>query len=247
MNKIILFSILAVILLSVSFTSISASPETEQKLTEKIKTLEKKIKNLLVEITKLKTENNKLKAENDKLKAENKLKTENTKLKTKPNTALGPEDCTSDQVWQNNACVVGIKPLKNDLKLQTDKTLYRQGDVVVISGMIHNIENLSTGDVAVIVRAPDNNIVTTAMSHPNADGSFQTSLKADGPQFKSSGKYTILANFSGLKSEISFKFTGGSGDIISGGDSQPTTCPSGQNLINGKCVVKPTPEPEPTP
>src|SRR3989344_6889995 len=70
------------------------------------------------------------------------------------------EDCEADQVWQNNECVSAVDPPKNDLNLQTDKVLYRQGGVVVITGMIHNIENLSTGDVAIIVRAPDNNIVT---------------------------------------------------------------------------------------
>ena len=161
--------------------------------------------------------------------------------------ALGPEDCTPNQVWQNNACVDATKPPKNDLNLQTDLDLYAQGGVVVITGLIHNIENLSTGDVAIIVRAPDNNIVTIAQVHPNTDGSFQTSLKADGPQFKAPGIYTVLANFAGLKSQITFEFTGGNGSIVSGGEPQPTTCPSGQNLINGKCVTKPTPEPEPTP
>jgi hypothetical protein len=136
------------------------------------------------------------------------------------------------------------KPLKNDLNLQTDKVRYGQGDTVVISGMIHNIENLSTGDVAIIVRAPDNNIVTITMVHPNADGSFQTSLDADGPQFKLPGKYTILANFSGLKSTITFEFTGGSGDIISGGDTSRDTdgdyisdssdsCPTDPETVNG--------------
>src|SRR3989338_1813172 len=154
--------------------------------------------------------------------------------------ALGPEDCTADQVWQDNACQDAINSPKNDLNLQTDKVLYGQGGVVVITGMIHNIENLSTGDVAIIVRAPDNNIVTIAQVHPNADGSFQTSLKADGPQFKAPGDYTVLANFSGLKSTITFEFTGGSGNIISGGDSQPTPKPEPEP------TPEPTPEPEPT-
>src|SRR3989338_9547526 len=155
------------------------------------------------------------------------------------------EDCEAGQVWQNNECQDAIDPPKNDLNLQTDKVLYGQGGVVVITGIIHNIENLSTGDVAIIVRAPDNNIVTIAQVHPNADGSFQTSLKADGPQFKAPRDYTVLANFSGLKSTITFEFTGGTGDIISGGDSI-TTCPSGQTLVNGKCVAKPTEPVEPT-
>lgn len=69
MKKIIVISILAVVLLSVSFTSISAtSPENE--LNDKIKSLEKKIKELLAENTKLKTENTKLKSDIVKLKTE---------------------------------------------------------------------------------------------------------------------------------------------------------------------------------
>ena len=81
MNKILVISILAVILLGVSFTSISAlTPENEQKLNDKIKSLEKKIKDLLAENTKLKTENTKLKTENTKLKTE-KLKTDTIKAK----------------------------------------------------------------------------------------------------------------------------------------------------------------------
>ena len=142
----------------------------------------------------------------------------------------GPEDCTSDQVWQNNQCVDSTSTPKNDLNLYTNKVRYGQGDVVVVTGMIDNIENLSTGDVAIIVRAPDNNIVTIAKVYPNSDGSFETSLKADGPQFKLPGKYTILANFSGLKSTITFEFTGGSGNIISDGEEH--TDESGTGMLS---------------
>lgn len=151
--------------------------------------------------------------------------------------ALGPEDCTSNQVWQDNQCQEVVVGPKNNLNLKTDQTIYGQGGVVIITGLINNIENLGSGDVSIIVRAPDNNIVTIAQVHPNTDGSFQTSVKADGPQFKAPGDYKVFANFSGLKSEIKFKFTGGDGSIVSGpGDT--ITCPTGQTLVNGKCVVK---------
>ena len=149
--------------------------------------------------------------------------------------------CGPDQVYQNNQCVDAIDAPDNDLNLKTNQVLYGQGGVVVVSGLIHNFANLSPNDVTIIVRAPDNNIVTVAQVHPNADGSFQTTFKADGPQFKAPGDYTIFANFPGLTSEITFKFTGGTGSIISGGDSKPLTCPSGQTLVNGKCIV---PEPK---
>ena len=82
MRKIILVTLLTVILLTVSFTSVSAlSPENEQKLNDKIKSLEKKIKDLFAENTKLKNDIVKLKTENTKLKTENtKLKTDNGKF-----------------------------------------------------------------------------------------------------------------------------------------------------------------------
>lgn len=86
MKKIIVISILAVVLLSVSFTSISAlTPENEQKLNDKIKSLEKKIKELLVENTKLKTENTKLKTDIVKLKTENSQPKQNP---TTPKTSV---------------------------------------------------------------------------------------------------------------------------------------------------------------
>jgi hypothetical protein len=145
--------------------------------------------------------------------------------------------CGPNQIWQNNECQDVVVGPKNNLNLKTDQTLYGQGGLVIITGLINNIENLGSGDVSIIIRAPDNNIVTIAQVHPNTDGSFQTSVKADGPQFKAPGDYKIFANFSGLKSEIKFKFTGGDGGIISGGET-PITCPSGQTLVNGKCVVQ---------
>jgi len=174
--------------------------------------------------------------------------------------------CGENQVYQNNQCITVTPNLRNDLNLKADKPLYAQGGLVVITGLVKNIDTAGSGDVAVIVRAPDNNIVTIDQIHPNSDGSFQLSFKADGPQFKTAGTYTVSANFSALKSSITFEFTGGTGKVVSGGTPQPTTCPSGQILVNGKCTVKPItcnagetlvngkcvisepePEPEPTP
>ncbi len=161
--------------------------------------------------------------------------------------AAGPEDCTTDQVWQDNQCVAAIDPPDNDLGLKTNQDLYAQGGTVIVTGTVYNFANLSPADVTVVVRAPDNNIVTVSQVHPNSDGTFEIKFKADGPQFKAPGNYKILANFpGGLKSEVTFKFTGGTGEVVSGGEPEPITCPSGKKLVNGKCVT-PTPEPEPEP
>ncbi|MDW7640860.1 MAG: hypothetical protein SCG72_00475, partial [Nitrosarchaeum sp.] len=125
--------------------------------------------------------------------------------------AAGPDDCGADQVYQNNECVNALPPLKNDLSLQTDLPLYAQGGKVLISGTIHNYENLSPADVTILVLAPDNHIVTISQVAPDADGTFKTTVKTDGPQFKTPGIYSIRAQFSPLKSTITFEFTGGSG------------------------------------
>ena len=104
MNKIILVTILTVILLTVSFTSVSAlSPENEKKLNDKIKSLEKKIKDLFAENTKFKIENTKLKTENTKLKPEN------TKLKTIPQTT--PQINTQNMTSKFKENVYAIDPM----------------------------------------------------------------------------------------------------------------------------------------
>ena len=122
--------------------------------------------------------------------------------------ALGPEDCTSDQVWQNNECVDDTSTPKNDLNLQTDKVRYGQGDVIVITGLIPNIENFDVGDVAIIVRTPDDNIINIFETQANSDGSFQKSFRINPSQFRASGDYTIFANFHGLKSQIAVEIIG---------------------------------------
>lgn len=218
MKKITFFTIIALLLVSVSITTVYAQNQyeipswvkgvagfwAEGKISDADfgEGLAFLIDNEIIKVPKIQDLQNKI----------SQLQYENANLRSQlnlsiPDDILGPEDCTPNQVWQNQACVDATTPPKNDLNLQTNLDLYRQGDVVVITGLIHNIENLSTSDVAIIGLGPDNNNFLVAQVHPNADGSFQTSFKADGPQFIIAGDYTIFANFSGLKSEIKFKFT----------------------------------------
>ena len=106
MNKILLFTILAVILLSVSFTSVSAlSPENEKKLNDKLKSLELKIKELVAENTKLKSENAKVKMENIKLKTP----PVNTTPKTPP---VDTTPKTPPQIGPNTADIDALKKLQ---------------------------------------------------------------------------------------------------------------------------------------
>ena len=263
MKKIIFFTIIALLLVSISITSVSAQNQyeipswvkgvagfwAEGKISDADfgEGLSFLINSEIIKVPKIQELQDKI----------NQLQSENADLRSKLNlpesdVVSDPKECGDNQIeqngvcrditcgpnqiWQNNKCQDVVTGSKNNLNLQTNKVLYGQSDIIVITGLIHNIENFSTTlDVAIIVRAPDNNIVTIIQVHPNADGSFQTRLKADGPQFIASGDYKVFANFSGLKSEIKFKFTGGDGGIVSDGET-PITCPSGQTLVNGKCI-----------
>ena len=256
MKKITFFTIIALLLVSISVTSVSAQNQyeipswvkgvagfwSEGKISDADfgEGLAFLIDNEIIKIPKIQELQDKVST----------LQSENANLRSKLNLPQSVECgdnqieqngicrdiiCGPNQIWQNNQCQDVVVGPKNNLNLQTDKVLYGQGDLIIISGLIQNIENLGSSDVSIIVRAPDNSIVAMAQVHPNANGSFQMSLKADGPQFITAGNYAIFANFSGLKSEIKFKFTGGDGGFVSGGET-PITCPSGQTLVNGKCV-----------
>ena len=144
MNKILLFTILAVILLSVSFTSVSAlSPENEKKLNDKLKSLEKKINELVAENTKLKSESNKSKSENFKLKNENtKLKSENTKLKTSSTKYTSPPESTKSTTPKDN---LSKSPLYSQAVEWNYKDMLRnpekyQGKVIAVTGKVSAVK-----------------------------------------------------------------------------------------------------------
>jgi len=53
-----------------------------------------------------------------------------------------------------------------------------------------------------------NNCCTISQTQANSDGSFQTSFGVNPSQFRASGDYIILANFKGLKSQITVEIIG---------------------------------------
>ena len=165
MNKILLFTILAVILLSVSFTSVSASPESEQKLMDKIKSLEKKIKDLLSESAKIKKENYKLKSENAKVKDENaklksentNLKSENANLKTSSTKYTSPPESTQSTTPKESTQSTTTKDnlSKSSLYSQAVEWNYKdmqrnpekyQGKVIAVTGIVYGVKWSMTDD-----------------------------------------------------------------------------------------------------
>jgi predicted secreted protein with PEFG-CTERM motif len=82
---------------------------------------------------------------------------------------------------------------------------YEQGDAVVISGRFDAVlEN--TPLIVQVFR--DNNRVHIAQVEVSQDGSYTYTLRADGPYFKTNGKYTVQASYgvSGNVYEASFDF-----------------------------------------
>jgi predicted secreted protein with PEFG-CTERM motif len=85
------------------------------------------------------------------------------------------------------------------------KQFYEQGDAVVISGKIDTVlENTPL----IIQVFKDNNRAHIAQVDISQDGSYTYTLIADGPYFKTNGKYTVQASYgvSGSIYETSFEF-----------------------------------------
>jgi hypothetical protein len=180
--------------------------------------------------------------------------------------------CNPDtQVIVNNECVEAKNTqskLNPNLDLAVSGKLFAQGNTITITGKVKTIDTLLTPAVTIRVFNADNNIIAVDQFMPKSDGTFETSVLADGPLWKVKGKYKVVANYGAQKSEVFFDFSGGTGStappppppkcrddqILVNGvcelkEPKPVTCNPGFVLKDGKCVVKeePTPEPEPEP
>jgi len=85
------------------------------------------------------------------------------------------------------------------------KQFYKQGDVVIISGKLDTV----LADTPLIIQIlKDSNRVHIAQVDVSQDGSYTYTLIADGPYFKTNGKYTVQAAYgvSGSVYETSFDF-----------------------------------------
>jgi len=159
------------------------------------------------------------------------------------------------------------------ISVSSDVEVIGNGANVVISGNIRDYDSsIHYGqDVTVIIKSPDNNIVTIKQITPNSDGSFQFNLVAGGKLWKSAGDYIVDVHFGANTGETILNYVGGE-QVISEPpppppvdkepppvdkepppvdkepppvDKEPEpTCGAGTELVNGICQVITDKEPE---
>lgn len=92
-----------------------------------------------------------------------------------------------------------------ECKLCIAKEFYRQGDAIVISGKVDAVLDKTPIIIQIFYGT---NIVNIAQVEVSQDGSYTHTIIADGPYWKSDGKYTVKATY-GISSnvyEASFDF-----------------------------------------
>jgi len=92
-----------------------------------------------------------------------------------------------------------------DCKLCIAKEFYKQGDAIVISGKVDAVLQKTPIIIQIFYGT---NIVNIAQVEVSQDGSYTHTVIADGPYWKSDGKYTVKATYgvSGNVYESSFDF-----------------------------------------
>ena len=141
------------------------------------------------------------------------------------------------------------------LTITTDYPGYAENAEIIISGKIKESTLTEyTQPVTLMIINVDGNIVKIAQLDHNSNNEFSTTVIAGGPLWKSSGDYTIKANYGAQKAEITFNYAGGSGSITEPPPlSEPTPVPEPvieepEPVIEEPiAIVEPEPEPEPEP
>ena len=86
----------------------------------------------------------------------------------------------------------------------TDKTLYRTGDSIVISGNVDYDPTLSL--VIQIITPSDTGLAHVDSVIPNTDGTFTKTINAGGPTWSENGEYIIKISYGGnLEKSIGYE------------------------------------------
>ena len=157
------------------------------------------------------------------------------------------------------------------LFLESDMTIYANGNQVTISGNIKDYDSssLDAGALTYTVVTPDGKSrVGIGQLIPNSDGSFEFNFVAGGPLWKINGDYVIEAKYGGNTNVITINYVGEESVIttepepVEPVEPEPVepepvepepvepepvepelTCGSGTELVNGICqVIKTEPE-----
>ena len=142
----------------------------------------------------------------------------------------------------------------------TDWHTYESGETINISGSISDYDEsdpYKNFDVTLRLLDPKNNIINISQISPNSDGSYSTSILADGPLWKFDGEYTISASHGSEKSaSLTFAFVHSEieegvieeteEEVIEISEEElQQGCGDGTHLEDGICVLDETAETTP--
>ena len=146
------------------------------------------------------------------------------------------------------------------ISVKTNKEWYAEGATITISGSVKDFDlsdPMKSGDVTVIITAPNGNIATVAQVTPSDDGSYSTTVKAAG-MINAKGDYTVKVKWGANANETTFEYGGSSGapppepeeqeaTVIEAIDEEPDEepepsmtqpiCGPGTELRNNVCVA----------
>ena len=95
--------------------------------------------------------------------------------------------------------------------IATDSSSYESGEIISVSGSVSDYDvsdPFKNFDVTLRLMAPNNNIISISQLPLNSDGSYSTSIPADGPLWKYDGDYTIsVSHGSDRNASVTFTFT----------------------------------------
>jgi len=104
---------------------------------------------------------------------------------------------------------VGVSPIFAEngiIDVSTDKSIYSNGDVMIISG---EIKNMVSGDqLSILIQSPNGNLVALDQLTVSSDNQFSTEIKLGGKLMKTEGTYTIKVQYREQSATTSFDFSG---------------------------------------
>ena len=156
---------------------------------------------------------------------------------TNPNA----NETTAYKLLQQEANQSGTGVIKTTiapLRIQTDLPTYNQGDKIVMSGQVRDVQNATA--ITLRVFNPLKNLVKVDQFLPGPDGSFTKTFLATGPLWTSAGNYTIVAQY-GLYTNDSatFHFNGGTGSsTVTQSINGTYALQSGSQIYNIPYIIK---------
>ena len=119
--------------------------------------------------------------------------------------------------------VIVKEPIQQGIGIDayTSKSVYKDGDVVFVSGSLKNFNYKIHSNTAVTYRVldPHGDLVTASQAIPNSDGVYSFNFVTGGSYYKESGNYTIQLFFRLSESDISLPYI--SENIIPGDITPP--------------------------